>query len=243
MKLIGLFYGGLSYLLFLASFIYAIGFLANWGVPRTVDSGGPQQSFLFALIVDMALLLLFAVQHSVMARQGFKRVWTRIVPKPLERSTYVLLSSLILLFMFWYWHPIPALVWDIPFPMIRVVIWVFYGMGWLLVLAASFQINHFDLFGLSQVWYNAIGKQRLIEPFKTPVLYRIVRHPLYTGWFMVFWITPTMTLGHLIFALLACAYILVAIPIEEKDLISFHSEYAEYRKRVPMLFPRLRKKK
>jgi protein-S-isoprenylcysteine O-methyltransferase Ste14 len=190
-----------------------------------------------ALIIDATLLLLFALQHSVMARPAFKRVLTRVIPVAAERSTYVLASSVALLFLFWQWQPLGGAVWDIQSISGKATLYGGYAFGWLLVLVATVVINHFDLFGLRQVWRNMLGRPQDQLPFATPLLYRIVRHPLYVGWLFVFWSTPTMTVTHLFFAAVTTAYILVAIQFEERDLMSEHPEYAEYRRRVPMLIP------
>ena len=229
-------YGSVSYMLFLATFLYAIGFIGNFAVPKTLDSPATDP-WLSALAVDLALLSLFAVQHSVMARRGFKRFLTRFIPPVLERSTYVLASSVALLLLFWQWRPLGGVVWDVQNPVGRGLLYGAFACGWLLVLVTTFVINHFDLFGLRQVWRHLQGQPQTGLRFVTPLLYRIVRHPLYVGWFTVFWSTPTMTVSHLFFALVTSAYILVAIQLEERDLINEHPEYARYRKQVPMLMP------
>lgn len=230
-------YGLLCYALFLASFVYAVGFIGNLWVPVTLD--GPVDVPLGQALITNALLLgLFAVQHSTMARPAFKRWWTRYVPRPIERSTYVLISSVLLIVLFAFWEPMGGQVWSVSAPLAQGVIYALYGLGWGLVLVSSFQINHFDLFGLRQVWLYFRGRPYTQLPFKTPWLYRHVRHPLYVGWFLAFWATPTMSLAHLLFALLTSAYILIAIRLEERDLVAFHPEYRSYRERVPMLIPR-----
>jgi methanethiol S-methyltransferase len=234
-------YGAASYVVFLATFLYAIGFIGNFGVPKSLDAAasGPWQK---ALWIDLGLLWLFAVQHSVMARPAFKRVLTKLVPVAMERSTYVLASSFALLFLFWEWQPLGGTVWNVPGEAARGLLYGGYAFGWALVLLATFVINHFDLFGLRQVWRNLLGKPQTGLAFGTPFLYRIVRHPLYVGWLCVFWITPVMTVTHLLFATVTTAYILVAIQLEERDLMAIHPEYAEYRKQVPMLVPGLPQK-
>lgn len=229
-------YGVACYVAFFATFLYAVGFIGNFWVPKSIDSG-PEVPFLKALVINAALLGLFAVQHSVMARQWFKRAWTRIVPSPVERSTYVLFSSLALLLLFWKWQPMGGVIWKLESGPGRMAVYSFYAAGWLTVLAATFLINHFDLFGLRQVWLHLRGRAYTQLAFHTPGLYRVVRHPLYVGWLVVFWSAPVMTAAHLVFAIATTAYILIAIQLEERDLIQMHAEYAEYRQRVPMILP------
>jgi methanethiol S-methyltransferase len=229
-------YGVVCYLAFLASFLYAVGFIGNFGVPKTIDSG-PQMPFLQALLVNSLLLGLFAVQHSVMARPWFKNVWTKIVPASVERSTYVLFSSVALLLLFWQWQPMGGVVWNVENPAGRLVLNAVYAIGLLTVLVTTFLINHFDLFGLRQVWLNLIGRPYKSLGFTTPGPYRYVRHPLYVGWLLSFWAAPTMTAAHLVFAVATTLYIFVAIQFEEQDLVRAHSEYAEYCERVPMILP------
>lgn len=237
MKRIAFFtYGVICYAIFFATFIYAVGWVGNVLVPKSIDS--PARDPLgAALVVDLALLALFATQHSLMARPWFKRLWTRIVPGPIERSTYVLFSSLALILLFWWWQPLGGMVWSIENSTARIVLLGLFAFGWLLVLVSTFLINHFDLFGLRQVWLYFRGKQYTPLPFATPGPYRLVRHPLYVGWFFAFWATPTMTVAHLVFALATTGYILLAIQFEERDLLTAHREYATYRERVPMLVP------
>ncbi len=229
-------YGVLCYVAFLAAFLYAIGFIGNFGVPKSIDSGR-QVPLEIALLTDVALLGLFAVQHSVMARQWFKAAWTQLVPSSVERSTYVLFSSATLLLLFWKWQPIGGVVWNVQNLPGQIAIFGLYATGWIIVLVATFLINHFDLFGLRQVWLNLRGTAYTPLKFRTPAFYGMVRHPLYVGWLLVFWSAPVMTAAHLVFAIATTAYILVAIQLEERDLLQMHGEYAEYRRRVPMLIP------
>jgi protein-S-isoprenylcysteine O-methyltransferase Ste14 len=231
-------YGFGSYLVCLATFLYAVGFIGNFGVPKSMDSPA-DTTWQIALLIDAGLLLLFALQHSVMARQGFKRLVTRVLPAAVERSTYVLASSLALLLLFWKWQPLGGSIWTVENPVGRGILYGGYALGWGLVLVATFAINHFDLFGLRQVWLNFQGQPQRKLRFGTPLLYRLVRHPLYVGWLCVFWITPTMTATHFFFAAATTAYILIAIRFEEKDLTREHPEYSEYRRQVPMLVPNI----
>jgi methanethiol S-methyltransferase len=234
-----LLYGVACYLVFFATFLYAIGFVGNLWVPKAMDS--PRDTTLgMALAINLGLLSLFALQHSVMARPAFKRAWTRVIPESAERSTYTLLSSLALILLFWQWRPLGGVVWDVQNGIARALIHAAFAFGWGLVLVATFLINHFDLFGLRQVWLQFRGQPYRALPFKTPGPYRLVRHPLYVGWFFAFWATPTMTVTHLVFAVMTTAYILVAIQLEERDLVDALPEYAQYRRRVPMLVPRMR---
>lgn len=230
-------YGVLSYLVFLATFLYAIGFIGNFGVPKAMDSS-PAGDFIPSLLIDLGLLGLFALQHSIMARSGFKRWLTRSIPEPAERSTYVLASSLALIALFVYWQPLGGIVWSVEDPAARGVIYACYVFGWLLVLAATFLINHFDLFGLRQVWLHLLGRPYVNVGFRTPGPYRYVRHPLYVGWLFVFWSTPVMTYTHLLFAVMTTGYILVGIQLEERDLVrALGAQYRDYREHVPMLIP------
>jgi len=230
-------YGLACYLVFFATFLYAIGFIGNMVVPKSID-GPTQLSLLPALLIDVGLLGLFAVQHSVMARQWFKRLWTRIVPHPVERSTYVLFSSLALLVLFRFWEPLGGLVWQVDNGAARSGITMLYGFGWALVFTATLLIDHFDLFGLRQVWLYFRNRPYTHSNFRTPLLYKFVRHPLYLGWLVVFWSAPTMTATHLLFAVATTAYILVAIQFEERDLVQVHGiSYENYRRDVPMILP------
>ena len=232
-------YGVVAHAGFLAVFLYLVGFLGNFGVPKSVDSG-PTRPLWQALLIDGLLLGLFAVQHSVMARPGFKRWWTRFVPQPIERSTYVMISNVLMGAILGFWEPIGGTVWSVEGPTARAVLYTIFGLGCLQVVISSFFINHFDLFGTRQVWFYLRGQDYKPLPFKVPGTYKLVRHPLYVGWLMTFWATPTMTAAHLVFAVLTTSYILVAIRFEERDLVTIHGrDYAEYRKRVPMLIPSL----
>ena len=230
-------YGLTSYLIFLFTFLYAIAFVGGFAVPSRLDS--PLRTSLpEALAIDCVLLTIFAVQHSVMARKWFKERWTQIVPWAIERSTYVLCASLALLLLFWQWRPIGIQIWSFENAAARVVLWTLFAAGWATVLTVTFLINHFDLFGLRQVWLPLIGRPYARVPFRTPLPYRFVRHPLYFGFLLAFWMTPTMTLAHFVFAFATTAYIVLAIQFEERDLVSEHgAAYEEYRRTVPMLLP------
>jgi protein-S-isoprenylcysteine O-methyltransferase Ste14 len=231
-------YGVVAYLMFLAVFVYAIGFIGNFFVPKTLDAK-PAMAWEKAILVDAALLTLFAVQHSVMARKSFKHMLTRVIPPAAERSTYVLASNIALALLFWLWQPLGALVWTVESTVGRALMYAGYGFGWALVLLATVVINHFDLFGLRQAWRGFQNKPQTALPFTTPLLYRVVRHPLYVGWLFVFWSTAEMTITHLFFAVMTTGYILVAIQLEERDLMRDHPEYAAYRRQTPMLIPRI----
>jgi methanethiol S-methyltransferase len=235
-RLLALLYGLFAYVAFLAAFTYAIGFVANVGVPRGIDAA-PVAPPLTALLIDLGLLGLFALQHSIMARPAFKRVWTTIVPVPVERSTFVLASSAALGFLYWQWQPLGGVVWDVPQGWARIVLYGLCAGGWLVVFLSTVLIDHFELFGLRQVWTHFLGRERPAGPFMTPGFYKVVRHPLYLGFLIAFWAAPTMTITHLLFAVMTTGYILIAIQLEERDLVAEHPEYATYRQQVPMLIP------
>jgi protein-S-isoprenylcysteine O-methyltransferase Ste14 len=239
---IHLIFGILAYAIFFATFLYLIAFLANVPiVPLTVDVG-PQVAPLPALAIDLALVAMFGVQHSVMARQSFKRAWTRIVPPAIERSVYVLAASLMLILLFACWRPVPATVWRVEAPIGVYALWALCGLGWATVLLSTFLLNHFELFGLQQVWFNLRGRLAAEPELRRPLLYKLVRHPLYSGFFMAFWATPAMSVGHLALAAGMSAYMLIAIRYEERDLIGlFGNDYVRYRREVGMLAPRLRR--
>lgn len=240
-RTIYLLFAAISYAIFFATFLYLIAFVGNLAGPRTVDAGGPAASVGMALIVNILLIAIFGVQHSVMARQGFKAAWTRIVPKPIERSIYVLFASIALWLLFHFWHPISGDVWRIDNPVGAGILWALFAAGWLIVLTSTFLINHFELFGLQQVWLNARGRQPAAPIFRTPFFYRFVRHPLYSGFFLAFWATPHMTYGHLLLAAGMSVYMLVAISHEERDLVGYFGEdYEQYRQKVGKLFPNVR---
>ncbi len=230
-------YGAACYLIFLATFLYAIAFVGGLAVPTRLDDDR-QGSLATALLIDGALLALFAIQHSVMARPWFKERWTQVVPWTIERSTYVLCASLALVLLFWQWRPIGTLIWSVENGVARAALWTLFVAGWATVLTVTFLINHFDLFGLRQVWLPLVGRPYVRVPFRTPPPYRFVRHPLYFGFLLAFWMTPTMTLAHLVFALATTAYIVLAIQFEERDLVAEHgAAYEDYRRSVPMLLP------
>ncbi|MCG2642212.1 MULTISPECIES: methanethiol S-methyltransferase [Bradyrhizobium] len=236
-KFIAFLYGIAAYLVFFVTIVYAIGFVMGLVVPKTIDTGADTPAA-EAVIINLLLMALFAVQHSVMARQRFKAWWTQFVPKPVERSTDVLFASLSLLLLFWQWRPLPSIVWDVASADLAVTLVTLSFAGWILVFTSTFIINHFELFGLHQVTNHLVGKQAEPPRFKTPLLYKFVRHPIYLGFIIAFWAAPTMTVGHLLFAAVTTAYIFVGIALEEHDLVDlFGDDYRQYKQRVSMLIP------
>jgi protein-S-isoprenylcysteine O-methyltransferase Ste14 len=236
-KIIAFLYGILAYFAFFVTILYAIGFVMGLAVPKSIDTG-PETSFVEALIVNLLLMSLFAVQHSVMARRRFKEWWTQYVPKSVERGTYVLLASLCLMLLFWQWRPMPAIVWQVEDPDVAVAVATVSLIGWVIVFTSTFLINHFELFGLSQVTANLAGREMPEPQFRTPLYYKFVRHPIYLGFIIAFWAASVMTVGHLLFAAVTTAYIFVGIFLEERDLTEqFGEQYRQYKKRVSMLIP------
>ncbi|MBT3793106.1 MAG: DUF1295 domain-containing protein [Rhodospirillales bacterium] len=237
-RTIALVYGAISYLLFFATFLYSIGFVGNQVVPKAIDSGVSGNIF-DAIVLNVALLSIFAVQHSIMARPGFKAWWTRIISKAVERSTFVLLTSLILALIFWKWQPMGDIVWSVENQIGVIALWTIFGIGWLVVLVSTFMINHFDLFGLTQVYDNFKGRESSPPKFMVLGLYKVVRHPIMLGFIIAFWATPVMTMGHLLFAAVTTTYILLSLSLlEERDLVAeLGDAYTDYQSRVPMIFP------
>jgi len=236
-KILVLLYGVISYLLFFGTFLYAFGFVGNLFVPKSID-GTPRVPLSQAILVNASLLLLFALQHSIMARPAFKKWWTKIVPEQAERSTYVLLSSLCLILLVWQWEPMGGFIWKIEAPIVKTILTILFITGWMIVLISTFMINHFELFGLRQVWFYFLGKKYEPLQFRIPFFYKYVRHPLYLGWLIAFWATPVMSAAHLLFAILTTGYILTAIKFEEKDLIThFGEKYLNYKRWVPKIIP------
>ena len=241
MRALYLAFGVFAYAVFLATFLYLIAFVGDLpGAPRTVSAGGEPEPLLAAILVNLGLIALFGLQHTVMARQGFKRAWTRIVPEPVERSMYVLLASAVLWIMFHYWRPMSAEIWRVDNALGAGLLWALFAAGWVIVLVSTFLISHFELFGLKQVWMHLRAQATVTPVLRQPFLYRFVRHPLYSGFFLAFWATPMMTLGHLLFAAGMSLYMLIAIRYEERDLVAlFGEDYERYRREVGMLAPGL----
>lgn len=233
----------IAYTIFFATFLYLIGFVGSLpGLPVTVDRG-PAVSPSAAVVIDLALIALFGLQHSIMARQGFKRRWTRVVPWPIERSVFVLMASAVLIALFAFWRPIEGDVWNVTSPLGQAILWALFATGWFVVLLTTFLINHFELFGLQQAWLHLQGREPVKHMFRQPLFYKWVRHPLYLGFFLAFWATPHMSYGHLLLAVGMSIYMLIAIRFEERDLIAYFGvQYVEYRARVGMLIPGIRRR-
>lgn len=244
-RLLALIYGVVSYAFFFGVFLYAIGFTGNMLVPRSIDAGGPVSAGgvgIMAVIINLALLSVFALQHSIMARPEFKKVWTKIIPKPIERSTYVLLASAALALIFWQWRPMTASVWDLSGSAGGAVLMSTFWFGWLFVLASTFQFDHFELFGLSQVWSNFKEKDYGDLKFRVPLFYQFIRHPIMLGFIIAFWSAPVMSVGHLLFAAVTTSYIWIALYMEERDLKqAFGKEYTDYTARVGKLVPKFKR--
>ncbi len=233
-------YSILNYLLFFAVYAYMAGFVGNFLVPKSIDAPLSGETVGWAIALNLALVAIFALQHSLMARPGFKVVWTQFIPKPIERSTYMLFSSAALILLMWKWRPIDTVIWSAPDGVLRYALFALFAFGWLMVPAVSLMISHFDLFGLRQAWLHFRGREHSALPFKTPMLYGYMRHPLYVGWFLAFWATPTMTVGHLLLAASLTVYMVLASKVEERDLVQhFGRTYEDYRRRVPAFVPRL----
>jgi protein-S-isoprenylcysteine O-methyltransferase Ste14 len=236
-RILAFLYGVVTYLIFLLTFLYAIGFVGNVVVPKSIDTG-ERTDFGQALLINALLLGVFALQHSIMARPGFKRWWTKVIPKPIERSTYVLFASASLILLFWQWRPMTDVVWNVENPVGLYLLWALFVLGWATVLVGTSLINHFDLFGLRQVYLYQKGMDYTELGFRTPFLYKIVRHPIMLGFIIAFWATPRMSVGHLVFAIATTAYILIAIQLEERDIVGAHgATYEDYRKKVSMILP------
>jgi len=240
-RILALLYGLAAYLFFFATFLYAIGFVAGVAVPKTIDSGA-ETPLAEAIVVNMLLMSVFAIQHSVMARAGFKRWWTRFVSPAVERSTYVLAATSALALLLWQWRPLPQVIWHVTDPTAAMALMALEALGWGIVLTSTFLINHFELFGLHQVANNLSGRPMPVPRFRTPLFYKLVRHPIYLGFIIAFWAAPIMTVGHLLFAAVTTAYIFVGILLEERDLVAvFGDDYRRYRQRVAMIVPFLTK--